>query len=697
MGFIKKTASIVSGLIIILAIGGFVFVRNFDLNKYKPYVEEAVKKATGRDLQINGDAQIGISLIPTVVINDVVFANSEWAKEPYMIKLQKLDVKFSIMPLLKKQIEVSKLILQNPEIFLEVSADGKKNWEFGNNNSVKNEIANKGVNPEIKDASAILGIGLIAENVELKDGVLSYYDATSDKTTQLFINKIKMDIPGGNESINLDIDATFEDKDVEAEFDITSLDSILNDGRVDFVALLNVLNVSTNIKGSIEGIFEEPRYAIEVNLYNPAGNFNAPETTLITRIDGDINSADFVVTNLNVATNEVTGKISADWSKPKINVVANLISSYFDVNTLRKSSAVSFNVPSLIKEAEALTFVPKDVVPYDYLNFANASINLNIGKLVLADDFDLTDVVVGADLQNGILNIKKINARMGGGKVDAGIVVNSHQKTIGIDLQSNNLKVQDLYPDLSSSQEGNMQILSGGNLDVDLSIKTNGTTYRKLSENINGQIVAVMDKSELKTGKMDWLTKGVFGQLLSVLGINANKTSELDLKCAVIRSDIKNGKAEFPKGIVFNAEELKFVGSGNVNLVDDKIDFTIAPMINKLADGNITQALASFVRVGGDIQNPKLYLDKTSALTTIVGSVATGGVYLGSEMLLNSDDDPCYSSLQGTKYSSKFTASKNAGTAVKNVYQDVSKQTKDVVNGLGKAAKGMLDAFVSGM
>ena len=45
MGFIKKTASIVSSLIIILAIGGFVFVRNFDLNKYKPYVEEAVKKA----------------------------------------------------------------------------------------------------------------------------------------------------------------------------------------------------------------------------------------------------------------------------------------------------------------------------------------------------------------------------------------------------------------------------------------------------------------------------------------------------------------------------------------------------------------------------------------------------------------------------------------------------------------------------
>ena len=209
MRVVKIFSSIVFGGIIILAIGGFVFVRNFDLNKYKPYVEEAVKKATGRDLQINGDAKIGISLIPTVVINDVVFANSEWAKEPYMIKLQKLDVKFSIMPLLRKQIEVSKLILQKPEIFLEVSADGKKNWEFGSVGNIKSETSKVTVNNKIKDASAILEIGLVAENVELEDGILSYYDANSDKTTQLFINKVKMDIPGGNETISLDIDAIF--------------------------------------------------------------------------------------------------------------------------------------------------------------------------------------------------------------------------------------------------------------------------------------------------------------------------------------------------------------------------------------------------------------------------------------------------------------------------------------------------------
>ena len=142
-----------------------------------------------------------------------------------------------------------------------------------------------------------------------------------------------------------------------------------------------------------------------------------------------------------------------------------------------------------------------------------------------------------------------------------------------------------------------------------------------------------------------------------------------------------------------NSEQLKVVGNGNVDLVDDKIDFTIAPMMNKLSKGNITQALASFIRIGGRLQDPKLELDKTSALTTIVGSVATGGVYLGTEMLLNGDDDPCYSALQGTKFANKFKASKGVGATTKNIYKDVTNQTKDAVKGLGNAAKDLLNAF----
>ena len=117
-------------------------------------------------------------------------------------------------------------------------------------------------------------------------------------------------------------------------------------------------------------------------------------------------------------------------------------------------------------------------------------------------------------------------------------------------------------------------------------------------------------------------------------------------------------------------------------------------MMNKLADGNITQALASFVKLGGTINKPKLELDKASALTTIVGSVATGGVYLGTEMLFNGDSDPCHNALQGTKFATKFGKSTGVRASGKNVYQNVSSQTKDAVKGLESAAKSLLGSFV---
>ena len=130
MRFIKKTASVIASLIIILAIGGFVFVRTFDLNRYKSYIEDIVARETGRELKINGEAKLGISFVPTLVVNDVELANAAWAQNPQMIKLQKLEVKAAILPLLKGRIVIDKLILDNPEIYLETSANGDKNWMF---------------------------------------------------------------------------------------------------------------------------------------------------------------------------------------------------------------------------------------------------------------------------------------------------------------------------------------------------------------------------------------------------------------------------------------------------------------------------------------------------------------------------------------------------------------------------------------
>lgn len=698
MRLIKKTASIVSSIIIILAIGGYVFVRNFDLNRYKSYIEDIVARETGRSLKINGEAKLGISFIPTLVVNDVELSNPEWASTPQMVKLQKLEVKAAILPLLKGRIVIDKLILQQPEIYLEAASDGQKNWEFIKGQTTQSNTVQANAQPQKKSSAApALAAGLIAKQVELTDGIVSYFDAKSGKTTMVQINAITMEIPGQDEPMNLNIDAVSDGKEIDVVLEANTLATLLNEGKADFTSEIKGLQIRANLQGAVEDVWESPRYAVEGNVYNPAGNFGAPETTLEMRVDGDIYSADVDIRNLNVATNMVTGRVAVNWSKVRPQISADLTTAVFDVNSLRQNAVTAWQFPSLISEAQALEMVPNDKIPYEYLNMVDAMLNFTAGKIVLPNQMNLTNVNLAAQLQNGVLDVRKLDFGLGTGKITATAAVNAAAQTVKLDLQSSGMRLQDLHEPLATGANGSMQILSGGDLDITADLQSNGATYRQLSQNMAGQFIAIVNKSEVKTGRLEWLASNVFTKILQLLKIDTDKNTNMDLACAVVRADIGNGKATFPKGIVFNGSKLRLVGSGDINLVNDQMSFTIAPTLNKLADGNIAQALASFVKLEGTLEEPKIGLDTRAALTTVVGTMASGGAYLGSEVLLSGDDSPCYTALQGTSYAAKFPKPSGVKAATKDAYQDVNQTAKDTMKGLENAAKNLFGAFTDSL
>ncbi len=693
MKFIKKTASVVATLIIILALGGFFFVKNFDLNRYKTQIEEIVFNETGRVLEINGDAKLGLSLIPTLVVNDVSFANPEWAQNPEMIRLKSLEVKLAIMPLLNKKIEIDKLILIEPQVYLEVSENGVKSWEFASSGA-KTEATSSVGGAKVKSASAALGIGLVADEVRLENGIVVYYDARNATTKQLVIKNIDMRIPNADEEILLNVDALSDGKELVAKVKANSLNSLLNSGKINFTADVGALKIKTVLTGTVENIFESPVYAVEANVHNPAGNFEIPETSAELRIDGNVNLAEIDLKSLNIATNVVTGKIKANWSLAKPLVEADLNAGVFDVNRLAKTSMLSLKFPAIVAEANALEMVPNDKVPFEYLNIVDASLKLKAQKIILADGFALNNVVLNAVLKNGSLDINKFDVEIGGGSVDINAQANAKNNSIAVKLISSNLQLEDLYANFKTGKDGSMQILNGGNFDVDVDLKSTGDTYRKLSENMSGRVVAIVDKSTIKIGKIQWLYNNIIEQILKVLNLDKVRDENMELRCAVIRADVKSGKAVFPNGIAVNSPQLKIVSSGNINLVNDDIDFTIAPSLNKLVDGNITQALASFIKIVGTINSPKIRLDQSSAISTIVGTMATGGLYLGSEVLLNEDVDICHSALQGTKYANKFQTTDGVKAATKKVYYDVKQDTKAAVKELKNVAKDFLGALM---
>lgn len=693
MKLVKRTASIVASFIIILAIGGYVFVRNFDLNRYKPYIENAVFNATGRTLTMAGDAKLAISLIPTLEISDVSLSNPEWAQNPNMIDMAKLEVKFAIMPLLKKQIVIDKLILHGTQIYLETSVDGENNWNF-DTQKVKAKVT-KSYNEAQKVSNvgeAAVGMVLVAKNVNITEGVLNYFNAKNGKNHLLEIEDISAKLDSFDNPLLLDMVMKYNGNDINLNAKISTLNSIINNDKLDFEAKIKALNISADLRGAVDGVLSAPVYALEGNVYNPKDNFSMPEIRLDTGIDGDLSSAKVILKNLSVAKNEITGNIDVNWSGGKPVLKADLVASQFNVNSFVETKKQVFALPSIISSANALTFVPNNIVDFSALNMLNGNADLKIGKLILPKNMELNNLRTLAKLQNGILTVNPFTADFGGGKMIADAEVKASDNSIKFNFKTENMKLQEIDKSLEG-KNSLFNVGSGGDVSFDINIKTSGNTYRKMSDNLNGVFIVMMDKTLIKSSNMSWLTNNILGQLLNLLNIDTSKKRDLDVDCLVIRSDFKNGKAYFPSGIVFNSDKIKMVGSGDINLVNDEMNFTIAPTLNKLADGNITQALASFVKIEGTLNNPKLRLDTSSALNTIVGAVATGGISFGGEVLLSGDDDPCRSALKNTKYADKYAQTQGIKSSTKRAYQEVNKQAKEAVKGLGNAAKNLLNSF----
>ena len=91
-------------------------------------VERAVENGTGRDLTIAGD--VGVSFWPVLGLRaeQATLANLEGGRAPAFITADEIDIGVELRPLLDRQVVVSRLVLQRPNIALEVNAEGRPNW-----------------------------------------------------------------------------------------------------------------------------------------------------------------------------------------------------------------------------------------------------------------------------------------------------------------------------------------------------------------------------------------------------------------------------------------------------------------------------------------------------------------------------------------------------------------------------------------
>ena len=681
-------------LIVALVGGGYYFIKNFDLNKYKSYAEDLVYKETGRKLALNGEADLGISLVPTLVLNDVSLSNASWASQPQMLKVKQLEISFAVLPLLHKEIMINNINLVAPEIYLEQNAAGQANWEFSKPADGET-AAGKAAEAELPQAAervktAVLA-GFAAKNVSIENGLVRFSDQKAKQTVNLQINSFNFSADGMDAPITADFDLLYDNQPIKGNTVLGSINQFLAAAEPFPVKLTaGAYGVNVNADGTVADMMKNPVFDFNANIYNPAGNFDAPETTLAAKISGDIKKVKADISTLNVANNLITGTVTADLNGKKPLINANLSSNRFDLTSLNRAQPLAWNFPGIIGEAQASQLVPNTPVPYSALNSVNANAAVRVKQLIINPAMTAENVVLTAKLNNGVLTVNPLKLDFGGGDIDASLTVNAPAQTVALKLNSKNILLQNMHKEFQIEGKGDFGIESGGQTLVSADLTTGGATYRQLVQHLNGQLVAIVDKSVIKTGALKFMTGNVLTQILNMINLNVVKNPEINLACAVVRADFANGKANFPQSIAVQSNQITLVSNGALNLVSDKIDFTVTPTLS-IKDANVAQALSSFIKVGGTLENPKIALDEKQALQTIVGVATTGPAFLGAQLVSESNSAPCWTALQGTPYSTRFKAPSKTSTVTNDVVSGTKNAVKDTGKAIEKSVRGIRD------
>ena len=122
----RKLAIIVVVVCFVVVLALAVIPQFLDVNQYRPRIQSELQSRLGRPVSLGN---IKLSLLPpSLKVKDVAIGEDPAFGTGAFAKAQELDVRVSLLPLLRKDVQVQSLRLINPDIQLIKDANG--NWNY---------------------------------------------------------------------------------------------------------------------------------------------------------------------------------------------------------------------------------------------------------------------------------------------------------------------------------------------------------------------------------------------------------------------------------------------------------------------------------------------------------------------------------------------------------------------------------------
>lgn len=573
---VVKVFGIIVTLILIVAIALPFFV---DLNNYKPYIAFKVRETTGRDLTIKGD--INLSVLPWLGLRltDVTLSNAKGFDQKQFVAFKTADVKVKLLPLMRKQVEVATILLEDMTLNLMKSKAGATNWQDltqPNANTKQSEKTNPSTNLT----------ALAIEGIQIKNATINWTDQSNNthQTLQGF------NLSTGAVAMNRPID-------VKGSFDIKSNTPPMNGN----VALHTKLTIDPATQE-----FELEPLVIDIK----ARNNSLPKEVIVhlsSSIKANLAKETLAISNMKMQIDQSTLKGNAsiqNFSTPAIKFNLNLDNLNVDSYLTASKKESDTTTPS--------TTAASKPFPLDALRKLNIDGTFSANTLDIAK-LRLQNIHTKLNSGGGLIMLDPLTVNLYDGTYSGKIRIDARGSALHIATinQAQNIQAGTALKDYMGKD-----VISGvANVDAKLSVA--GNESAQLLPSLTGAIEFKFKNGVISGFNIAKTIRNAKIKLKGQTPADANEVVQTDFSELAGSASVTNGIINTQQ-LEMKTPLLRVTGKGSADLVTQGLDFAITAILVSTLKGQDGAELEDLrgipvpIKVGGTFTVPKLKLDLKS-------------------------------------------------------------------------------------
>ena len=578
-----KWVLIVGGGVVALVIAALLIIPLFvDVEKYKPEIEKQVASAVGRPFVIKGPLKLSLFPWAGVAFSDLHLGSPPGYKEQDLLFVKSFDVRMKLLPLLSRDVQVQRFVIEGPKIALEKNKAGRGNWE-GWGGPPQKDVPKTGAPPASKGPMDGLPLkSLVIGEFAVRNGSVIYVDQSSGSRREVSELNLELKDVSLDRPIRLLLSAVVETLPVSLDGQIGPVGPEPGKGTLPLdVSIKAFKELTVNLKGHLQNATGDPQFdlALAVEPFSPRKVFTAlkapfpvatadPEALgrigLRSKIQGNLHQLRLADGALDLDESKLTFAATAkDYAKPDLT---------FDLK-LDKINLDRYLPPPSEKSGEVKKDQPTASKTTDYLPLRTLIVDgkARVGALTVKG-MKMQDINVTVTGRNGVIQIDPLLATLYKGtllaKAAADVRQDAPRSTLS--LQVKNVDAGPLLQDFLKKD------FLEGTANIEASISAVGDVPERIKRSLNGKGQAVFSNGAIKGIDLAGMVRNVtaaFGQTQQ--GAEKPRTDFSELNAPFTITD---GVANTP-GTSLASPLLRVLATGKANLVDESLDLRVEPKV----------------------------------------------------------------------------------------------------------------------